>query len=228
MACLFSVAIFVRRFSEMGDMMRKIFVSATAMAVLCSSVISVAPALGLEFESDSATATETTSSTAQVIPLGTSRWVECLKITMKTSQEPVVSPQLKVKIETYTTCSYSHNLKSEVTTPSPKCPMVLESAALVELSEVEFAEGLAKLHCELKFKHTGGCEIVIKEPTTALLEYAWTNTDTKFGNYESLLKLRLEKLQYTITGATGCAASGTNGEYDGSIPIDHVIVPPTM
>jgi hypothetical protein len=205
-------------------MMRKIFVSATATAALCSLAISVAPALGLEFESE-ATFSETPSSTAQVIQLGTSGWVECFKMTMTASPALGASTKLKAKLEKYTTCSYNHNEKGEPVTVS-NCLIVLESADLVELSEEEFAEGHAKLNCNLKITHiVGVCEIKIEEPTTALPEYAWTNINATLGHYESLIQFRLEKLKYTITG-TGCGSSGINGEYEGSIPIKYVTIFP--
>jgi hypothetical protein len=213
----------------MGDMMRRIFVPAMIAVALCSLTIAVAPALGQdsEFSSETSLASETTSSTAQVIRLGTSGWVECLKIKLKASPTLGVSTTLKVKVESYTTCSYSHSLKSEaITTIEPKCPIVLESEFLEELSVTEFGEGLAKFHCELKITGAAGCKIVVKEPATALPEFAWTNTNTTSGHYESLLKLRLEKLGYTIS--SGCGSNGTNGEYDVSVPIEHVIVLPTL
>jgi hypothetical protein len=218
----------MQRFSEMGGMMIKMFVSAAVTAALCSLAISVAPAFGQdsEFASESATVTTTTSSTAQIIRLGTSGWVECPEITMKSSPTLGASTTLKLKIETYTGCVYNHNLKSEPTTPETKCPIVLESADLEELFANEFAEGLAKFHCTLKITGIGGCKIAIEEPTTALPEYAWTNTDTTSGHYKSLLKLRLEKLQYSFS--SGCGSSGTNGEWNGSIPIEHVIVLATL
>lgn len=206
--------------------MRKIFVSATIMAALCSLAFSAAPALGLEFESETSSPSETSSSTAQIIQLGTSGWVECLKMSMTASPELGASKKLKAKLEKYTTCSYNHNETAEVVSVS-NCLIVLESAALVELSEEEFAEGHVKLNCKLKIEHVGGCEIVIEEPTTASREYAWTNIDATLGRYESLLQFRLEKLKYTIKG-TGCGSNGSNGEYEGSIPIKYVTIFPAM
>jgi hypothetical protein len=111
----------------------------------------------------------------------------------------------------------------------PECPILLESEVLEEISVTEFAEGLARFDCEPKILTVGKCEIVIEEHPTPLPRFAWTNTDTTSGHYESLLKFRLEKLKYTISGPLGCGdGSGTNGEYDGSIPIEHVIVLPTL
>jgi hypothetical protein len=212
-------------------MMSKLLVSATVTAALCSLAISVAPALGQlsEFESESSSASEAPSTTAQVFRVGSSGWVECLKIKVKAS--PVFGPQttLKVKLKSYTSCSYSHGMTSKpITNVPPECPIVLESNVLEEIGVNEFAEGLAKFHCNLKFITAGPCEIVIDETTTgAVPEFAWTNTNTTTGHYESLLKFRLEKLEYTITG-TGCGSSGTNGEYVGSVPVEHVIVLPTL
>lgn len=208
--------------------MRKTFVTATVTAAVCSLAISVAPALGQdsEFSSETLSTSETTSSTAQIFRVGTSGWVECAKIKLKSSPELGVSTTLKVKIESYTTCSYNHSLLSEVvTTIEPKCPVVLESELLEELSVTEFGEGLAKFHCTLKF-FTSLCKVEFEEHLPALPEFAWTNTNTTAGHFESLLKMRMEKLTYKIS--SGCGSNGTNGEWDGSIPIEHVIVLPTL
>ena len=73
---------------------------------------------------------------------------------------------------------------------------------------------------------TAKCKIVISEATAFLAQSKWRNTDLTSGHFESLLIFRLEKLSYTITEAegAGCGAGGTNGEYDGSMPIKGVIV----
>jgi hypothetical protein len=222
----FSVAIFVRRINEIGDMMRKLFVSATVMAALCSLTISVAPALGLEFEGETGSS-KTKSTTAQIIRLGTSGWVECLKMTMKASPKVGASTKLPVTLEEPTTCSYNHNLIDESVTFS-SCTIALESADLVELTEEEFGEGRAKF-CTLYVEPVGGtiCEIEITAPTTALPEYAWTNLDGTPGHYESLIHFKIENLKYTITG-TGCKTngSGSNGKYEGSIPIKYATIFP--
>jgi hypothetical protein len=223
-----SVAIFfVRRFSEIGDMMKKIFVSATVMAALCSLAISVAPALGLEFEGETGSS-KTSSTTAQIIKLGTSGWVECLKVKMKASPKAGAFTKLSTTLEEYTTCSYNHELKSESVETADACTIALESADLVELTEEEFGEGRAKFTCTLEFEPVVGvCEVEIKGPTAAQPEYAWTNLDGTPGHYESLIHFRLENLKYTIKG-TGCktSGSGSNGKYEGSIPIQYVTIFP--
>lgn len=201
------------------------FVALSVVIGLCSLTIPAAPTLGFEFESETSSPSTTTSSTAQVIQLGASGWVECLKMEMTASPTAGALTKLKVKLEKYTTCSYSHNMKSEIVTVS-NCLAVVESAALVELSEVEFAEGRAKLNCKIKIEHPGGCLITIEEPTTALPEYAWEDINSTAGHWESLIKFRLENLKYTIS--SGCGTSGTNGEYLGSVPIDHVTIFPAM
>jgi hypothetical protein len=232
----FSVAIFVRRFSEMGDMMRKIFVSATVAAVLCSLAISVAPALGLEFEGE-ATYSRTSSTTAQIVHLGTylgnPRWVECAK--MKTTAYPDVGPftELEMTLEEYTTCSYNRELASEIVKPSMSCGITLESADLVELAEEEFGEGRAKFSCHLEFKNASGCKVEVeKSGGVAQPEYVWTNLDGESGHYESLIQLKLKNLEYRIKAVTGgvCKSSiigtSTNGEYDGSIPVQYATIFP--
>jgi hypothetical protein len=118
----------------------------------------------------------------------------------------------------------SELLKEEI---KPECPILLESNVLEEISINEFAEGLARFNCTLKITTVGSCKIEIEEHTAPTSEFAWTNTNTTTGHYESLLKFRLDKLEYTIS-PSGCGSGGTNGEYDGSIPVEHVIVLPTF
>jgi hypothetical protein len=103
-----------------------------------------------------------------------------------------------------------------------KCLVVLRSEALGELFTNEFNEGFVSVECELHFKATSGCEAVIKDSTGPLHEFEWRDKDITYGSYESLLIFRLEKLEYTV--GAGCGSSGTNGEYDGSISLDGVIV----
>lgn len=205
--------------------MRKIFVSAAVTAAICSLAISVTPALGLthEFYGDTSSPTEATSSTAPVFQLGSSGWVECSKIKITADPTTVTEQKLKLKMEEFTTCSYNHNQTSDPVAVSPKCPIVMKSTNLAEEFTNEFSEGRAKLECNLHFTDASKkCEIVMKEPATVVPEFAWRNTDTTFGHYESLLLLRLEKLTYTISSA--CGSNGTNGEIDYSIPIVGVIV----
>jgi hypothetical protein len=202
--------------------MKRIFVPVAVMAVLCSLAISVAPALGHEFYGDLTSPTEATT-TAPVFQVGSSGAVECSKIKMEVFPQIGPEQKLKLKMEEFTGCFYNHNLKDETMTVSPKCPIVLKSTALAEEFTNEFSEGRAKLECNLHFKGKGVCEIILKEPATVLPEFAWRNTDTMSGHYESLLILRLEQLGYTITGS-GCGSNGTNGEIDASVPVVGVIV----
>jgi hypothetical protein len=211
----------------MGDIMRKIFVLAMATAALCPLAISAEPALGFEFDSETALPSLVSSSTPLVIQLGASGWVECSSIELKTS--PALGPQteLKVKMEGESFCSYEDNTKmvGELILSSgvepPKCPLVLESAKLEELSAKLFNEGLAELNCELKITTTAGCKITIEHGTFAR-EYEWDNLTTTLGNYESLLKLELKHLTYKIS--SGCGSNGTSGEFKVSLPVKHVIV----
>ncbi len=205
--------------------MRKLFVSAAVTAAISSLAISVTPALGLthEFYGDTNTPTESFSSTAPVFQLGSSGWVECSKI--KTAYDPSTTTEVKfkLKMEEFTTCSYNHNQTGDPVTVSPKCPIVLQNTNLAEEFTNEFDEGRGKLDCNLHFVDASKkCEIIIKEPATVVPEFAWRNTDTTYGHYESLLLLRLEKLTYTISSA--CGSNGTNGEIDYSVPIVGEIV----
>lgn len=214
--------------------MRKLFVSAMAMAALCSLAISVAPALGLEFEGEVGLSI-TKSTTAQIIQLGTylgnSRWVECFKVEMKASVKAGASTKLATTLEEYETCIYNRELKSEIVETGGACSITLESTDLVELTEEEFGEGRAKF-CKLEFASASGkgCEITIEGSTTAVPEYVWKNLDGTPKHYESLIQLKLKNLKYTIAnlGGTTCKSSGTgsNGEYEGSIPIRYVTIFP--
>jgi hypothetical protein len=218
--------------TKMGDIMRQTFVLATAMATaaLCSLAISAVPALGFEFEFDSETSSSsvTTSSTALVIQLGTSGSVECSSIKLKASPVLGVSATLKARIEEPSvTCIYNDNAKlvsEQIEKFEPKCPIFLESEKLEELSATDFNEGLAELNCTLKIK-TKGCNLTVG-PTSPSREYEWGDTDLTLGHYESLLTLELKKVKYTIS--SGCGSSGTSGEFNVSIPIEHVIIPPVM
>jgi hypothetical protein len=232
----FSVAIFVRRFNRIGDMMRKIFVSATVMTALCSLAISVTPALGLEFEGE-AGSSKTNSTTAQIIHLGTSsRWVECSKVTMKASVKAGAFTKLTTTLEEYKGCSYNREMVSESVETTATCTIVLESADLVELVEEEFGEGRAKFGCTLEFEGTShnGCTVEIEgSGGVAEPEYVWTNLDGESGHYESLIQLKLKNLDYRIipskAGAvckSSIVGTSTNGEYDGSIPIQYVTIFP--
>lgn len=213
--------------------MRKIFVSATAAVALCSLVISVAPALGLEFEGE-ATYSRTSSTTAQIIHLGPSRWVECAK--MKATAYPEIGPftELPMALEEYTMCTYNRELASEIVKPpSTSCGIMLESADLVELVEEEFGEGRATFGCDLVFKNASGCKVEIEKPGgVAEPEYVWTNLDGESGHYESLIQLKLKNLEYKIKAVSGgvCKSSivgtSTNGEYDGSIPVLYATIFP--
>lgn len=230
----FSVAIFVRQFSEMGDMMRKIFVSATVMAALCSLAISVAPALGLEFESE-ATYSKTSSTTKQTIQLGAFGWVECTKMEMTTEPKVGVFTTLEVQLEKYTTCSYHHGVADEpVSGPKLCAPIKLESTDLEELTEEEFDKGRLKFGCTLEFEKVGGgCRVEIWGPHSALPEYEWINLDGTPKHYASLIRFKIENLEYEITkvGSAACTSAvntGSDGDYVGSIPISYVIVPPVF
>jgi hypothetical protein len=216
----------------MGDMMRKTFISATVIAALCSLAISVAPALGLEFEGE-ATFSGTSSTTAQIIHLGTSlRWVECLKVKMNASLEVGPFTELEMTLKEYETCSYSREMTSEVVKPSSSCTITLESADLVELVEEEFGEGHAKFGCTLTFKGANCVVEIEKSGGVAEPEYVWKNLDGESKHYESLIQLKLKNLEYRIKTVTGhvCKSSflgtNTNGEYDGSIPIERVTIFP--
>jgi hypothetical protein len=225
----------VRRFSEIGDIMRKIFVSATVMVALCSLAISVAPALGLEFEEETGSST-TSSTTAQIIHLGTylgtSRWVECSKVEINASPKVGSFTKLSTTLKEYPTCSYNRELTSESVETMDACTITLESADLVELAEEEFGEGRAKFGCTLEFDNVGGkgCKIEIYKPGAAVPEYVWTNLDGTPKHYESLIQLKLKNLEYKIEafggGVCKSSGSGSNGEYDGSIPIRYVTIFP--
>jgi hypothetical protein len=107
------IATFVRRFNEIGDMMRKILVSSTVTAALCSLAISVAPALGLEFESEG-TFSSTSSTEKTTVQLGTSGWLECEKMSMKTVMLTVGAlTDIELELEKYTTCHYHNKLETE-------------------------------------------------------------------------------------------------------------------
>jgi hypothetical protein len=231
----FSVAIFVRRFSEMGDMMRKIFVSATVTAALCLLAISVAPALGLEFEGE-ATYSKTSSTTAQTIQLGAFGWVECAKMEMTASPKVGAFTTLGVQLEKYTTCSYHHGVAVESVSDTAACtPITLESADLEELAEEEFGKGRVKVRCEFVFKPGSGygCQVEIWAPRTALPEYEWINLDGTPKRYASLIHFKIEGLEYEIRepGSIACKTagdSGSDGDYVGSMSISYVIVPPVF
>jgi hypothetical protein len=213
----------MQRFSEIGGIMRKIFVWAAVTASLCSLAISVTPAFGHEFDSETASVITTKSNTAQIFWFG-SNWVECLTVEMEATPALGLSSRLKIKLKEYTGCVYNYSLKSHlVTVISPNCVVELANAGLVEVSKNEFDGGLAKPECKFEIK-TSACLILINKPTTTLPEFEWENTNTTSGHLESLLTFRLEKLEYTITGSPECGSSGTAGEYDGSIPIDDMIV----
>ena len=211
--------------------MRKIFVSATITAALCSLAISVAPALGLEFEGETGSSL-TSSTTAQIIHLGTSRWVECSKVKIKASPKVGSFTKLSTTLEEYPTCSYNRELASESVETMDACTITLESADLVELTEEEFGEGHAKFGCILEFDNVSGkgCKIEIEKPGAAVPEYVWTNLDGTPKHYESLIQLKLKNLEYKIEafggGVCKSSGSGSNGEYDGSIPIRYVTIFP--
>lgn len=214
--------------------MRRIFVSATAMAALCSLVVSVAPALGLEFEGE-ATYSKRPSTTAQIIHLGTSRWVECAKMEMTASPKVGAFTKLPISLEDYAMCTYNREMVSEVVEPiSLSCGITLESADLVELTEEEFGEGRAKFGCTLEFQstsHSGGCKVEVYKPGAAQPEFTWVNLDGESGHYDSLIELKLKNLEYNIepskAGAV-CKSSttGSNGEYDGSAPVERATIFP--
>jgi hypothetical protein len=207
-------------------MMRQLFASAAITAALCSLAISVAPALGYEFHGDRTTMVTAVSHTTQIFQLGASDWVECTELEAKFTPELTGSPKLKLKL-TYppSTCVYNHPSESQIVSETHEnCPVALKSTALKKAFGKEFDEGLLSLECNLRFKTRAGCEIAIKEHITPLLsEFEWRDEDTVSGDYESHLLFRLEKMEYTVTGL-GCGSSGTNGEYNGSIFLDGVIV----
>jgi len=208
--------------------MRKIFVSATVAAALCSLAISVAPALGLEFEGE-ATYSKTKSTTKQTIQLS-SGWVECEKIEMTTEPTVGAFTELEVQLEKYTTCTYHHKLVAESVSTVGCTPITLQSADLEEKSEEVFYKGRLTF-CTLKFKGNG-CLVEIWGPrATALPEYEWVNLNGTPKHYESLIKFRIEKLEYEVTkiGGAACNSTGTkgsDGEYEGSIPIKYVTIFP--
>jgi hypothetical protein len=213
----------MQRFSEIGGIMGKIFVWAAVTASLCSLAISVTPAFGHEFDSETVSLVTTKSNTAQIFWFG-SNWVECFTVEMEATPALGLSSRLKVKLKEYTGCVYNYSLKSHlVTFISPDCVVELASAGLVEVSKNEFDGGFAKPECKFEIR-TSVCEIVIKKPTTTLPEFEWENTNTTPGRFESLLTFRLEKLEYTITGPAECGSNGTDGEYDGAVPVDDMIV----
>ncbi len=203
--------------------MRKTFVLAFATTALCSLAISAGPAFGHEFDGE--TSSPTTTKTAQIIQLG-SNWVECDELETTASPASGLSSRLKIKWEKFTGCSYNYGLAGHpVIEIHKKCSVELTSTNLAEVFTNEFDEGRAKPECIFQIV-TAKCKIVISEPTAFLPEFEWRNTDLTSGHFESLLIFRLEKLSYTITEAegAGCGSSGTNGEYDGSMPIKGVIV----
>jgi hypothetical protein len=227
---LILAAIAMQLYSETGGMMRKIFVSAAATATLCSLALSVTPALGFhEFLGDRTSSETATSNTTQTFQLGPEDWVECAKFEIKYTPEIKLSSKLKVKLANYTTCVYNHPSESLIVQKSSTlCNTVtLKSSALKETFTNEFAEGLASQECNLQFETTS-CIVEIKEPAPQrlLTEFQWRNKDTIVGHYESLLLFRLEGMEYTIKTikGTGCGSSGTNGEYNGSIPLDGEII----
>lgn len=215
--------------------MRKIFASATITVALCSLAISAAPALGLEFEGETGSSL-TSSTTAQIIHLGTylgnSRWVECSKVKIKASPKAGAFTKLGTTLEEYPTCSYNRELKSESVETMDTCTITLESADLVEFTEEEFGEGRAKFGCTLEFDNVSGkgCKIEIEKPGATVPEYLWTNLDGTPKHYESLIQLKLKNLEYKIeafgSGVCKSSGSGSNGEYDGSIPIRYVTIFP--
>jgi hypothetical protein len=215
-------------------MMRNILVSATVTAALCSLSISAAPALGFAFESETSSSTETTPSTDLVIQLGTSGSVECSTLKLKSSPAFGSSETLHVQIKEPTGCIFNNNAKqvSEtaaiISTGSGKnCPIELESEQLIELSETEFAEGFAEVGCHPQFKTTlNSCTVELEEPTAHIREFEWYDTNDTLHHYESVLKLKLKKVKYTIS--SGCGSGGINGELHLTAPIKYVVVPPAM
>jgi hypothetical protein len=214
-------------------MMRKIFVAATVTAALCSLAISVAPALGLEFEGEG-TFSETSSSTAPTIFLGSGSAgrVECSKMTMKATLKVGAFTKLHGSLEKYTTCKYIHGLANEpVSVQTLACAITLESADLVELAEEEFGEGRVKF-CQLEIENvSGGCFVEIGGTTAALPEYEWLNLNGTLGRYESLIHFTIGGLEYKVTkvGSAACKTagdSGSDGKYEGSIPIKSVTIFP--
>jgi hypothetical protein len=213
--------------------MRKILVSATVMATLCSLAISVAPALGLEFEGEG-TYSRAKSTAAQIIHLGTylgnPRWVECSNVTTTAIPKVGAFTKLNATLEEYPTCSYNRELASESIKATDECTIALESADLVELAEEEFGAGRAKFTCVLEFE-SSHCKIEIEKPGAAQPEYVWKNLDGTLGHYESLVQLKLKNLEYKIEPSKPGAVckssgSGSNGEYDGSILIQEVTIFP--
>jgi hypothetical protein len=213
-------------------MMRKIFVSATVAAALCSLAISATPALGLEFESEG-TYSKTSSTTEQTIQLGTSGWLECAKMEMKTTDLTVGAlTELEVQLEKYTTCSYHNKLEVESVSGTTAC-ITLESADLEEQVEEKFDKGRLTFGCTLKFKNVSGtgCQVEIFPARAALPEYEWINLDGTPKHYESLIHFKIETLEYAVkkigsAACKGAGATGSDAEYDGSIPISYVTIFP--
>ena len=209
--------------------MRKILVPATITAALCSLSLSAAPALGFEFESETSSSTETTSSTDLVIQLGTSGSVECSPPKLESSPTLGSSDELKVKILGLSGCSFNDNAKgkNEPGTIAQHCPLILESADLVEVSDTEFAEGRAEFICRPEFVNTAGtCTVKLEKTTSPIREFEWYDTNDTLHHYESVLKIELKKMEYKIK--SGCGSNGTNGELDLTAPIKYVVVPPAM
>ena len=209
--------------------MRKILVSATVTAALCWLSLSAAPALGFEFESETSSPTNTTPSTDLVIQLGTSGSVECSTLKLESSPTLGSSDILHVKIQEPTGCFFNDNAKgaSEKVKTTQSCPLILESTDLVEVSDTEFAEGLAEFVCKPKFENTAGtCTVELEKTTVPIREYEWYDTNNTLHHYESVLKLELKNMKYKIK--SGCGSNGTNGELDLTAPIKYVVVPPAM
>jgi lysophospholipase L1-like esterase len=174
------------------------------------------------FLGDSPFALEATSSTTQTFQLGSSDSLECGKLTLRYSQPSSAATNLGLIIKSYGECIFNHPFVSErATLLTSSCEWVLKDLGLQEVSTNDFKEGGVNLGCTLNFT-TSKCQINILQ-RSSLAEFQWENVDTASGSYESELSFHLSRMPYEVT-PTACSATGSNGEYDGSILLQGVIV----
>jgi hypothetical protein len=174
-------------------MVRKIFVSAAAMTVLCASGTSAAPAAAHEFYGDSPFVLEATSSATQTFRLGSSDSLECSKLALTYSPALGASSKLALAVKSYGRagkCIFNHPFVSEEAGMGTSgCAFVLKSSMLKEAFANNFIDGTSGLECTIGFEttHCGGR--IVKN--TSLSEFEWENIDTVLGSYESDLFFKL-------------------------------------
>jgi lysophospholipase L1-like esterase len=182
------------------------------------------------FYGDSSSTLEATSNSTQTFQLGSSDWMECGKLTLKYTPPSSTATSLPLAIKSYGECIFNHPSVSERATllSTSGCEWILASLGLQEASFVSFREGSVDLTCTLTFS-TSKCQVnVLKH--SPLTEFRWENIEIieRAGIvpgplYESELSFHLTQMPYEVTG-TGCATTGSNGEYHGSIYLQGVAV----